>query len=153
MTPKPTIRVVPYEPGHIDELVPMWHASFEHGVGIVDPYPVESRRAYFLREVVPGFTLRVALQDREVVGFMASTPESIAHLYVKVEHIGQGIGSRLLGLAKDASAGSLWLYAFSRNTRACRFYKQHRFVEVERESENMYKMEAIRYVWRRTEAG
>jgi len=143
------VTIVPFEPTHTEDLVRMWHASFEHGVGIVDPHPIESRRAYFLREVVPGTTVRVAQSGGAVVGFMASTPESIAHLYVKVEHIGQGIGTQLLALAKQSSAGSLGLFAFSRNHQACRFYQRHGFVEVGRESENMYRIEAIQYLWRR----
>jgi ribosomal protein S18 acetylase RimI-like enzyme len=144
-----SLLVTPYAPADADELVHMWHASFEHGVGITDPHPVESRHAYLLREVVPAYTLRVARRDGAIVGFMASTPETIAHLYVRVGCIGQGIGRRLLGLAKEASRGSLWLHAFSRNTNACRFYERHGFREVERESANMYEMEAIRYVWER----
>lgn len=144
-----TPQIGPFEPAHTDELVRMWHASFEHGVGITDPYPLEGRRAYFLREVVPGYSVRVARLGDELVGFMAATPESIAHLYVKVGYHERGIGSRLLGLAKEASGGSLWLYAFARNLNACRFYTRHGFCEVERESQNMYRMEAVRYVWRR----
>lgn len=144
-----SLLVTPYAPADADELVRMWHASFEHGVGITDPHPVESRQAYLLREVVPGYTLHVARREGVIVGFMASTPETVAHLYVRVGCLGQGIGSRLLGLAKQASGGSLWLYAFSRNENACRFYQRHGFREVERESANMYKMEAIKYAWQR----
>ncbi len=144
------MQITPYEPVDAAELVRMWHASFEHGMGTVDPPPtLESRLEYFLREVVPGHTLHVARRDDAIVGFMASTPEAVAHLFVKVECIGQGIGTRLLDLAKSESHGSLWLYAFVRNANACRFYQRHGFREVERESQNMYKLEAIRYVWRR----
>ncbi|MCW5633015.1 MAG: GNAT family N-acetyltransferase [Rubrivivax sp.] len=142
-------RITAYAPADADELVRMWHASFEHGVRIADPNPIEGRRAYLLREVVPGYTLHVARQQGAIVGFMASTPETIAHLYVHVGCLGRGIGSRLLGLAKEGSCGSLWLHAFSRNENACRFYQRHGFREVERESGNMYRMEAIKYVWER----
>ncbi|MBL8339904.1 MAG: GNAT family N-acetyltransferase [Rubrivivax sp.] len=82
---------------------------------------------------------------------MATTPHTVAQLYVGVGEIGQGIGARLLALAKAESAGSLHLYAFARNVAACRFYERHGFREVERQSpsENMYRLQAIRYLWQR----
>ena len=36
---------------------------------------------------------------------------------------------------------------FAQNTNARRFYERQGFVEVERESENMWKLEAIKYKW------
>lgn len=127
----------------------MWRASFEHGVGIKDENPIEDQRRFLLHEVVPRNTVRVVKDQGLVVGFMASTPASIAQLYVRVEYIGQGIGTRLLTLAKAESRGSLWLYTFARNLNARRFYEHHGFTEAGRESANMYKLEAIKYVWSR----
>lgn len=139
----------PYQEGDAPELVRMWRASFEHGVGITDPHPIEDQLQYFLRDVVPHHAVRVVRDDGAIVAFLASTPESIAQLYVKVSHLGRGIGTRLVDQAKAESNGSLWLYTFARNLDARRFYERRGFVEVERESGNMFKIEAIRYVWRR----
>jgi ribosomal protein S18 acetylase RimI-like enzyme len=86
-----------------------------------------------------------------IVVFMASTPQSVVQLFVRVGEHGRGIGTRLLELAKAESQGSLWLYTFARNVAACRFYERHGFRETERErpAENMYRLEAIKYVWER----
>lgn len=140
----------PYADADAPELVRMWRASFEHGVGITDPHPIEEQLQYFLREVVPAHVVRVVRDDGAIVAFMASTPESIAHLYVRVTHLGRGIGSGLVRLAQADSHGRLWLYTFARNHAARRFYQHHGFSEVERESENMFKLEAIRYQWVRS---
>lgn len=59
------------------------------------------------------------------------------------------MGSHFLRLAKSKSIGSLWLCTFARNVSARRFYEHQGFKEVERESENMYKIEAIKYKWLR----
>jgi ribosomal protein S18 acetylase RimI-like enzyme len=125
----------------------MWRASFEQGVGVVDPHPIEDQVNFFLAEVVPNNKVRVVLEGGSIVAFMASTPESVSHLYVRVQAFGQGIGSRLLALAKTESQGTLWLHTFAKNERARRFYEKRGFREVERESANMWKLEAIKYQW------
>ena len=144
------MQVAAYEPADAPELVNMWRASFEFGVGITDPNPIQDQLNFFLNEVVPQSEVTVVKDEGVIVGFLASLPESVCHLYVRVQNIGQGIGSHLLGLAKAKSAGSLWLYTFAQNTNARRFYERHGFTEVERESENMYKLEAIKYKWQRS---
>jgi ribosomal protein S18 acetylase RimI-like enzyme len=143
------VQVSAYEPEDAGELVRMWRSSFERGVGITDPNPIEGQLKYFLDVVVPQNTVRVAKDGAFIVGFLASTPETVSQLYVHVAYMGRGIGTHLLDHAKTESVGSLWLYTFARNTNARRFYERHGFVEVERESANMYKLEAIKCRWLR----
>jgi putative acetyltransferase len=127
----------------------MWRASFEHGIGIIEPNTINSHIHFLLHEVVPHNKVRVVKQGGTIVGFMATQPDTVSQLYVRVQSIGQGIGSHLLGFAKAESAGSLCLYTFAQNSNARRFYEHHGFRELERESENMYKLEAIKYRWQR----
>jgi ribosomal protein S18 acetylase RimI-like enzyme len=143
------MQIAEYEAKYARELVEVWRASFERGVGVTDPYPIEDQLAFLLREVVPNNKVGVVLEESAIVAFMASTPESVSHLYVSAQSIGQGIGSELLGLAKAESCGSLWLHTFTQNQNARRFYESHGSTEVERESENMWKLESIKYQWRR----
>jgi ribosomal protein S18 acetylase RimI-like enzyme len=142
------LRIADCEPSQSRAVVELWRASFEHAMGLTDPHPIEQQHAFFVDELMPKNRVRTAWLGDDLVGFMASTPESVSQLFVRVDHIGRfGIGSTLLNRAKAESAGSLWLYAFVRNANACRFYERHGFVETERESENMWKLEAIRYAW------
>jgi ribosomal protein S18 acetylase RimI-like enzyme len=143
------VRIAAYQATDAHELVRMWRASFEHGVGITDPNPIEDQFQFFVRDVVPRNTVRVVRDQGAIVAFLASKPESISHLYVGVHHLGRGIGTELLSLAKAESPGSLWLYTFAQNRNARRFYERHGFEEVERECENMFKLEAIKYAWLR----
>jgi GNAT superfamily N-acetyltransferase len=142
------LRIADLDRGHVEPLVRMWRASFEFGVGIVDPHPITDQVAYLENELRPHYRLRVAWDGPTLVGFLAANPESIAQLYVRVENIGQGIGSRLVELAKTESSGSLWLYTFPRNTRACRFYERHGFVAVERGFEAMWGLPDVKYRWK-----
>ena len=71
----------------------------------------------------------VAEADAEMVGLLALDGEELHHLYIHPDYWSQGIGSRLLAIAKQQSA-KLRLYTFQRNTRARRFYRYHGFKEV-----------------------
>ncbi len=144
------LRVEDFDPAEAVPLAVMWRASFEFGVGITDPHPIEEQITFLLEDLVPNNTVRVAKQGGDIVGFSASTPGSIAALYIRVENVGQGIGLHLLNLAKAQSSGSLWLYTFARNARARRFYERNGFTEGEHGFERKWKLEDIKYQWLRT---
>lgn len=146
------IRIADFDPADAAALVRMWRASFEHGVGITDPHPLEEQMAYLREKVMPDYRVRVAWRDKTIVGFLASNPESIGALYVRVENIGEGIGTRLLSLAKAESSGSLWLFAFARNARACRFYERRGFVALARGFEPVWQLPDVKYGWVRPAA-
>ena len=117
--------------------IAMWRASFEGGVGIVDPHPIEEQRQYFIDEVLPRNDVRFAILANELVGFIAASSEAVAQLYVHVAFQRRGIGAQLLTWAKEHSCGSLWLYTFARNLGACAFYERHGFTAIERGFEPM----------------
>jgi GNAT superfamily N-acetyltransferase len=131
------------------ELVLMWRASFEHGVGVIDPHPLAEQTAFLLDQVVPSHRIVVAHDESGTAGFLAATDESVGQLYVRVDRIGEGIGSGLLGCAKRESLGRLWLYTFARNHRALAFYARHGFVEVARGFEPTWQLEDVRMQWTR----
>ena len=143
------ILVRNFEPEDVRELIPMWRESFEHGVGIKDPHPLEAQANYFYNEVLPNNTVRVALDQNRLVAFLASNPESVSQLHVRVEYFRQGIGTRLLNIAKDESAGSLWLFTFARNSNARRFYEHHGFIAVQHGYEPTWKLDDVKYQWHR----
>jgi GNAT superfamily N-acetyltransferase len=125
----------------------MWRASFEAGVGIVDPHPLADQRHYFLTEVLPHNRVRLAIAGGELVGFVAASAASIAQLYVRVGFWRQGIGVRLLNWAKEQSSGSLGLYTFARNAGARAFYERNGFVAVAYGFEPQWRLDDVRYQW------
>lgn len=141
------IDLVDFDAVRTDELVRMWRESFEFGVGVAHLYPFESQLEYFTMTVVPNHTIRIALRDDELVGFVAATKNSISQLYVHKANLGCGIGSRLLAWAKAQSAGSLWLFTFARNARARAFYEKHDFKVVALGFEPTWKLEDVKYQW------
>jgi GNAT superfamily N-acetyltransferase len=141
------VHIAEFRADLAEELVPMWRASFEEAVGITDPHPLEDHHAYFMREVVPRNSVRVALLHGKIVGFAAASPESVAQLYVHTSFQRRGIGTLLLEWAKSQSGGSLWLFTFARNAKACSFYERSGFKAVARGFEPMWQLEDVKYEW------
>jgi GNAT superfamily N-acetyltransferase len=125
----------------------MWRASFEAGVGIIDPHPFEEQRHYFLTTVIPHNEVRLALLATELVGFVAASADAVAQLYVRVGFQRRGIGTQLLAWAKEHSNGALWLYTFVRNVGARAFYERNGFVAIAYGFEPMWQLEDIKYQW------
>ena len=150
MAPPPeAVRLVEFREGHLDELVPLWRASFERGVGIVDPHPIADQIAYFRREVLPHNAVRVAFEGDTMVGFVSANPQSVAQLYVRCGCQGRGLGRLMLAWAKGQSSGTLWLHAFECNTGARAFYEREGFRIVERGFVEFWGLDDLRYEWRR----
>ena len=141
------VAVSDFTPSSTDALVRMWRTSFEHGVGVTDPHPIKDQVDFFLSKVIPHNRVRLAWQESKLVGVMANNVESISLLYVHVEHLRQGIGSSFVRLAQAESSGSLWLFTFARNTRACQFYERHGFTVAARGFEPFWQLEDVKYVW------
>jgi ribosomal protein S18 acetylase RimI-like enzyme len=137
----------PYDAARVDELVAMWRASFEDGVGIVDPHPIAEQKRHLVERVLPDHDVRVALLGDRLVGFVAANATSVSQLYLRVGFQRRGIGRAMLAWAKERSAGSLWLYTFARNRRACAFYESQGFAAVARGFEPMWQLEDVRYEW------
>ena len=143
------VEITPYRPACRERLVDLWRTSFERGVGAPVPHPVDDHLRYFDEHVLAETAVHLALRDGELVGFGAFTPESVMQLYVHVDHLGRGIGTRLLDIAKANSRGKLWLYTFVTNTNAQRFYERHGFDVVERGFEPLMQLGDLRYEWKR----
>lgn len=125
----------------------MWRTSFEFGVGVKDPHPIEGQLTYFNEQIVPQHSVRLAWHGEDLVGFLASNQESVAQLHVKVGLHRQGIGSQLLNMAKAESAGSLWLFTFQQNVVARQFYERHGFSVVQLGFEPTWQLADVKYLW------
>ena len=143
------LRIDDFDAGDAEPLVRMWRESFEFGVGVPDPHTIAEQLAYLRERLLRTHRVQLARRGGLIVGFLAADAASVAQLYVRIGHLGQGIGTALLGVAKQQSSGSLWLYAFQRNLGACRFYERYGFVAVERGFEPSWQLADVKYVWHR----
>ena len=145
------IEIVDYSPRYGPELVRMWRASFERGVGITDSHPLEDQLRALEEKIVPQNRVLLVLDTgtAAVIGFLAYTSESISHLYIHIDHQNRGIGSLLLNMAKNDSKGVLRLFTLETNTRAQQFYERHGFKIVRRGFEEFWQLGDIEYEWKR----
>ena len=100
-----------------------WRATFDFPPG----HPDEDVRRWLRDELVPKHETWVAeAPGGRVVALMAVSDDMVEQLYVAPDHHREGIGSRLLALAKERRPAGLDLYCFQANTRAQRFYEDSR---------------------------
>lgn len=106
-------------------------------------------RSWFREVVVPGQETWVVTVEGSVVGMMVLDGEDLDQLYLDPAWQGQGIGGRLVDLAKQRRPAGLALWTFQVNESARRFYQRHGFVPAESTDghRNEEREPDIRYVW------
>jgi GNAT superfamily N-acetyltransferase len=107
-------------------------------------------RAWVAEHLLPETETWVAEHEGAVVAFCSLRDGWLDQLYVAPGHTGRGIGSRLLGLAKEREPAGLQLWTFQVNDGARRFYERHGFraVEMTDGSGNEERQPDVRYAWR-----
>lgn len=89
----------------------------------------------WVRDVlIPSQGVTVALVDALIVGVLATSREAhvswIDQLYLLPDHVGRGIGARLLVTALETLPSPVRLYTFQANQRARSFYERHGFTAI-----------------------
>jgi GNAT superfamily N-acetyltransferase len=92
----------------------------------------------------------VATEGERIVAMLTVEDGGIDQLYVAPDRLGEGIGRRLLDLAKERQPAGLSLYTFQVNDRARRFYERNGFVAewFGDGGANEEGQPDVRYVWR-----
>ncbi len=106
-------------------------------------------RHHFATVVLPEHEVWV-LDDRHagVIGLLVLNGGWLDHLYLAPGRTGQGLGTRLLAVAKRERPAGLDLWAFQSNTGARRFYERHGFVAVAMtDGDNEEGAPDVRYRW------
>jgi GNAT superfamily N-acetyltransferase len=106
-------------------------------------------RSWVRDRIVSGAGCWVAVDGGGVVGMMFLSEGWVDQLYVAPDRLGEGIGRRLLDLAKRRAPGALELWSFQVNERARRFYEHNGFVAVELTdgAGNEEREPDVRYRW------
>ena len=86
----------------------------------------------WIREkLIPSGAVTVAEQESRIIGMMAISSRDeiswIDQLYIAPDSVNQGVGTRLLELAKQRLASPVRLFTFQQNSAARRFYERNGF--------------------------
>ena len=106
-------------------------------------------RGWIRDRLIPDHEVWVADDAGLVVAMLALAPGWIEQLYVAPDRLREGLGSRLVDLAKERQPEALQLWTFQVNDRARRFYERQGFVAVETTdgSGNQERQPDVRYEW------
>lgn len=130
-------------------------AAFDHALPWLTGLHTPAEDRWFYRErMFKTCTLWGAFNGDTMIGVIAFRDDWIEQLYVLSEAQGQGVGTKLLEVAKRASE-QLQLWTFQRNARARRFYEARGFVLTEQTdgAGNEEKEPDARYLWTRAAGG
>jgi GNAT superfamily N-acetyltransferase len=122
-----------------------FHATYDFPLAHTD----DQVREWTRDVLIPSGTW-VAVDRGAVVALMLVKPGELDQLYVRPDRLGEGIGRRLLDVAKQQSPDGLFLYTFQVNDRARRFYERNGFVAewFGDGSTNEERQPDVRYAWR-----
>ena len=141
----------PAEPTDAANIAEVFLRSFRYAYrnGLVRlAHPDHDVRRWVREEMLPESTVTVAVSAGIVVGYVATKPGWIEHLYVDPAWIGRGVGSALLGAARERLRTGCDLWTFQENGRARRFYEAHGFTAVAfTDADNDEKQPDVRYAW------
>jgi GNAT superfamily N-acetyltransferase len=132
------------------EVAEVYLASFRAALPTVRLAHDDDDVRRYVRDVLVGQRETwVADEGGRIVAMMSLSPGWVDQLYVVPDRLGEGIGRRLLDLAKDRALGQLELWTFQVNARARRFYERNGFVAVELTdgSANEEREPDVRYAW------
>ena len=111
-------------------------------------HPDHDVRRWVREEMLPQSNVTVAVSAGIVVGYVATKPGWIDHLYVDPAWIGRGVGSALLGEARKRLSTGCDLWTFQENGPARGFYEAHGFTAVAfTDADNDEKQPDVRYAW------
>ena len=128
-----------------DVFLASFHATYAFPLAHTD----DEVRGWIRDRLIPDHETWVATDDGRVVALLALAPGWVEQLYVAPDRLREGLGSRLLEVAKARQAQGLQLWTFQVNERARSFYERHGFVAVELTdgSGNQERQPDVRYAW------
>ncbi|AIC29011.1 GCN5-related N-acetyltransferase protein [Rhizobium etli bv. mimosae str. IE4771] len=117
---------------------------------LLDIHTPDEEEQYWRMHLLPNCTILGAAMGNDLVGVIAYGDDWIEQLYVLPDFQAKGIGSLLLGCAKE-EMDEIRLWTFQRNRGARAFYERHGFsIEEETDgSDNEEKEPDVLYRWRR----
>ena len=135
-----------------EEIASLYLDARKHALGAIPPVFGTDKRVldWLSARVRNGEECWVTRDEKGVSAFMLLEPGWLDQLYVRVDRIGQGLGTQLVMKAKEIMPNGMRLWTFQSNRSAHRFYERHGFLVVEETdgSNNEEKSPDVCYEWK-----
>jgi GNAT superfamily N-acetyltransferase len=149
-SPDETVHIRRAGPADAIDFADVYLASFHARYAFPLAHTDDEVRAWIRAELESSKETWVAEVGPAVVGMMVLDGDELDQLYVRPDRWRQGVGGRLLELAKQRRPDGLALYTFQENVGARVFYERHGFTAVAfgDGSGNEERQPDVRYAWR-----
>ncbi len=133
-----------------EAMADVYLGAFEATYDFPPAHTEDEVRAWMAGHLVEVLEAWVAADGDDIVALLALSEGVVEQLYVRPGRTGEGIGGRLVELAKERHPAGLELWTFQVNDGARRFYAAHGFEEVEWTdgSGNEEGQPDVRFAWR-----
>lgn len=137
----------PLAAGDLDDVIGIWLEGNKQAHPFVDASYWEGNAAA-VREALPQADVFVCERAGEVLGFIGLSGHHIEGLFVRNSARSQGVGTRLLDLAKSRQ-DRLTLCVYAQNERAAKFYLREGFAVAQTRIDEATGHEEYLMEWRK----
>jgi len=123
----PPMEIRPLAADDVDAVVRVWSATKRDTYDFI---PQEQGRsvadddAFFREHILPRCAIWIAIENGNVLGFLAIATTYVDRLYVRPDAQRRGVGAALLAKAIELSPSGFELHTHQKNTKARAFYEK-----------------------------
>ena len=125
-----SVALRPVEPTDTQAVGDVFLAALAGMTYLPELYTEEETRTFISDVLLPKNEVWVAEDGGRVIGFLGLWGDVVSHLWVYPDRQNQGVGTALIGLAKERRPSGLRLQVFQQNVGARRLYERHGFTLV-----------------------
>jgi GNAT superfamily N-acetyltransferase len=129
----PPMEIRPLAADDVDAVVRLWNTTKRDTYDFI---PQERGRsfadddAFFREHILPRCAIWIAVENGDVLGFLAIAVHYVDRLYVRPDAQRRGVGAALLAKAIEVSPGGIELHTHQRNPKARAFYEKQGLTAV-----------------------
>ncbi len=120
------MKIRKLENGDIPEVVELWYETSIEAHHFISQDYWKSNMEAMATVYLPGSETYLAVEEERVVGFITMVDNYLAAIFVQINMLGYGIGTKLLNFIKDKKE-TIHLAVYKKNSKSINFYKKHDF--------------------------
>lgn len=125
------IEIEPYEEKHREQIISVWERSAKATHHFVKPDDLDYYKTLVEEIDFGAFPVYCLMNGDRVLGFIGVAEQSIETLFLDPDHIGCGLGTKLMRFALDELKASM-VDVNEQNESAVRFYQKFGFETYDR---------------------